>query len=288
MTKRSDYPKVPNKRLAEIADLSESIADENQAKDGSTDLEGLLKKKGITVSYGHYDDAFCGMIECIDHRFHIYCNLNQVGMRNSGRARFTIAHELGHYFIDDHRQSLIGGVQLHGSNIDYHPRNPIEQEADCFASSLLMPEGQIRKLVKRSSGLTSIMAIQRRHKASVMASAARYCRLDAEPIAIVHWKSDKYGWKLLSTAIREANLRKTIEKINEIDDGSATSRAMKGEEPPACGYFETATSASRWFPYVGEASRTNVLLKEQAIRLGDHGVLTALTLQPGEQLSGGW
>lgn len=279
----SEYPKVSKSRLGEIAALAEFIASENNAS-GFTDVEALVRRKRITMSHSNYGDAFCGLIECDKGRFHIYCNEDRVGRRDSGRGRFTIAHELGHFFVDDHRCCLMNGGALHGSNIDYHPRNPVEQEADCFASNLLMPEAMFRSAAKRPSGLGTIMTLKDRFGTSIMATALRYCELEIEPVAIIHWSPDGYGWKRLSRSFRSANCRKTIESIDQLDDGSATQQVLQGVEPGQPGFFQTTSLVSRWFPYANHGAENDAMLCESAIRLGRFGFLTVLSLRPGEQL----
>lgn len=63
---------------------------------------------------------------------------------NLGRKNFTIAHELGHYFL---------GHQLHQNSVfcnnddiveEGHQQNSIEREANYFASCFLMPEEKIK------------------------------------------------------------------------------------------------------------------------------------------------
>lgn len=69
--------------------------------------------------------------------------MNHAGIgrfRETNLHRFTLAHELGHYFIDQHRRGLEEGkVRSHGSVVEFESELPIEQEADTFAASLLMP-----------------------------------------------------------------------------------------------------------------------------------------------------
>lgn len=281
----SSYPKVSSVRLAEIAELAESIASENATQAGATDVEGLLRKKRITISYNDYGDDFCGLLEHKDGEFHIYCNTNQVKHARTGRARFTVCHELGHYFIDEHRQCLLAGVGLHGSDIDYHPRNPAEQEADCFASNLLMPEGVFRKIAIHPCGLKTILNLSDRLMASVTGTAVRYCELQVEPMAMVLWNEKGYAWKRLSQAFRAANCRKTIESVDLIDEGSATRQAMQGIEPGGEEFFSEVSAVSRWFPHTSPGSPADAILREEAIRLGDYGCLTVLTLERGETLS---
>lgn len=72
-------------RLSEIAELAEEVADE-YGSSGCIDLHTVLKANNITWSFGHYDDAFDGMLEHEEGMFHVYCNLNRVGTENSARG----------------------------------------------------------------------------------------------------------------------------------------------------------------------------------------------------------
>ena len=102
------YYELPHPRGLEIQELAEAVADEH-FPDRRIEPEELLKRKGITFNYGRYGDAFDGMLECENGAFHVYCNLERVGQPNSPRARFTFGHELGHYYIDEHRNALAAG-----------------------------------------------------------------------------------------------------------------------------------------------------------------------------------
>lgn len=66
-------------------------------------------------------------------------------INNNGRRHFTIAHELGHYFLSHH---LTQNSFYCSDNVileDGIWKNQIEQEANYFASCFLMPEEKIRK-----------------------------------------------------------------------------------------------------------------------------------------------
>ena len=60
---------------------------------------------------------------------------------NDGYHRFSIAHELGHFFVEGHLDyiPLVHGV--HRSR--YISQDRYEREADCFAAVLLMPEAPV-------------------------------------------------------------------------------------------------------------------------------------------------
>src|SRR5689334_23997225 len=55
----------------------------------------------------HYGNCFDGLLEYEAGEFHVYCNVDRGNIPGGARARFTLAHELGHYFIDEHRIALI-------------------------------------------------------------------------------------------------------------------------------------------------------------------------------------
>jgi len=57
------------------------------------------------------------------------------------KKKFTIAHELGHYFLQHREKSKTEEVVTVSFSGD---RNPEEQKMDVFASELLMPENMVR------------------------------------------------------------------------------------------------------------------------------------------------
>lgn len=119
---------------AAIADYAQRVGRDNDVYvDGKVDLDRLVAMFGGRIEYGdstealHVQDA---------GEFTIY--LPQ--FTSSARDRFTIAHELGHYFLH-YRLPRLSGVQSYGRG----QRNRIETEANVFASALLMPEPEFRQ-----------------------------------------------------------------------------------------------------------------------------------------------
>lgn len=109
-------------------------------------LDEIAEDEGIIVIYDNYgQNTFDGMTWYVPEQdiFYMHINTERGNTRNSRKGRFTLAHELGHYFIDHHRQALeCGKMQPHihrynpfGQNEDW----AIEREADEFAAQLLMP-----------------------------------------------------------------------------------------------------------------------------------------------------
>ena len=95
----------------EIADLAEDMGNRNLYR-GKVNLSKIAKKAGIELIYGHYANHFLGELVHSSRRFYIHLNLDKIPDKKSARMRFTIAHELGHYFIDSHRTKLSKGISL--------------------------------------------------------------------------------------------------------------------------------------------------------------------------------
>lgn len=268
---------VSEGRLDEVAELAEIVVDTHCPNDRA-DLELIARAKGITISYGRYADSFDGLLEHQAGRFHIYCNLDRVQTKHSPRARFTLAHELGHFFLDDHRNALAAGlVPSHPSQCDFQSRNPVEIEADHFAAALLMPTKQFARAARaKTRGLGAILSLAEQFGTSVTSTALRYVRLDVAPCAVVKWNPDGFAWKWCAPSMAEAGYRGTIRDPDKVPTDSPTGRALNAEQPRGAPYFRCGTVASAWFPTAWLGSRRDVILFEEAIRLGSFGVLTIL------------
>ena len=96
-------PYLTQERESEIDDFAEWLVDDRFAAGKQIEPIEIARSEGLDVISGHYEDKFDGLLEHDNGRFFIYCNLDRVESLNSTRARFTLAHELGHYYIDDHR-----------------------------------------------------------------------------------------------------------------------------------------------------------------------------------------
>ena len=126
----------PNKFIIE-KQVSEFRMDNGLSATEPITLKSLLLKLNILTVFRLLSDNFSGM--CLkdnsEHRF-MLINSNQT----RGRQHFTIAHELYHLYIEKKPTP-------HKCNPGCASKDPIEQCADMFASSLLMPEGGICQLI---------------------------------------------------------------------------------------------------------------------------------------------
>lgn len=157
-------------------------------------LDKIAKDEGLCVIYDNYGkDTFDGMTwyEPKLDRFFIHINIERGNTENSNKGRFTLAHELGHYFIDHHRLAMESGkMQPH-----IHCYNPfgkneewvIEREADCFAANLLMPLSQFKMDLEGkifSGQLIQLLAAK--YHVSFSACAIRYMHLNIVPIFLIY------------------------------------------------------------------------------------------------------
>ncbi len=266
-----------SRRSEEIVQLAEQVAQDHY-RGAAIDPVFIIESKGISLSFNHYGDFFDGMLEYRAGHFHIYCNLGRVEYPHSSRARFTLAHELGHYFIDEHRRALSsGGVLSHPSKCEFESKNLAEREADLFASNLLMPLGRFLQEARKSAlGLAGIRHLAGVFKTSITSTAIRYATCDVLPCAVLKWGDEGLSWKWLSSEAYRAQWGKAIQSLLDVPDDSATAVAKCGAESPPTGFFERGSTVSTWFHSVRPESSRNVLMIEQAMSLGRFGVLTFL------------
>lgn len=130
-----------NKEIEQIAD---DVLTQYLKKGGSYKaFEQIMADKNIKFREIKADStAFVGALTKANNgQFYIMVN-NSID--NSGRKNFTIAHELGHYFLS---HSLKQGTFYCFDNQiaeDVIYKDPIEQEANYFATCFLMPEQKIK------------------------------------------------------------------------------------------------------------------------------------------------
>jgi hypothetical protein len=268
----------------ELADLADAVLAEHGAGGKAVDPVPIVTSKGIRLVYGRYGEAFDGLLRHKAGRFSLFCNLDRVEAKKSRRARFTIAHELGHYFIAGHRNALRAGLAPHHRSFcEYESKLFVEQQADCFASNLLLPrEPFLKKAKSCSPGLGGVLSLSDHFDTSVTATAIRYASLGVTPCIVIKWNTGRFGWKWLAEDVYAAGYRKTIEEKAKVVPGSATDKAFATAAPPPERFFKSATTAAFWFPFVGAGSDRDVMLHEHAMPLGRFGVLTLLYPMDGK------
>lgn len=180
--------------------------------------EGRLLRTGGSDLGQRYD----GKLEYVPSRglFLLYYNTKyDVGLpdgEHHPRTRFSISHELGHYFIDHHHRSLRRGAKPHRSINEFRSSRQIEREADAFAASLMMPSAFARPMVNKSQlSMDRIDEIASHFGASIVSAAIRSVRLSDFPCALAGITGGVVAWMFVSEPLIQAGIYPKREGLPE-------------------------------------------------------------------------
>ena len=118
------------------------------------------------------------------------------------RTRFSISHELGHYFLDHHHSYLAHDGKPHPSLNEFRSLASIEREADAFAASLLLPTHLVRPRVNTCElSLDRIGRIATDFETSHVSTAIRSVRLSHFPCAVAGVRDGQVKWMFPSESL---------------------------------------------------------------------------------------
>jgi Zn-dependent peptidase ImmA (M78 family) len=124
--------------LQRIKDKTAAVLAANQIRAPYVNAFDIAAAEGIAIKYRKFqpkDQAVSGFYFSKDKA--IYLNAEEPSVRQL----FTVAHELGHYFLG-HKPDEYGVYRRH--QLTEGTKHVNEIEADCFAANLLMPENMIK------------------------------------------------------------------------------------------------------------------------------------------------
>jgi uncharacterized protein DUF955 len=199
---------------------------------------------------------------------------------NEGFLRFTIAHELGHYFLDGHYEYIFSdGTGRHQSDSGFTSEDRCEREADTFAAALLMPEKLFRASPAwNKPGLKAIETLAESCGTSLTATAIRYARLSDDPVTVVFSIGDRVQFSFMSKTLKDRRDLTWIKKNTALPEGTATARFNRDQSNVAKTRRVVSTSTMEtWFNGGGDSE-----LNEEVIGLGAYG--RTLTVLWGESL----
>jgi len=252
---------------ATINELSREVLQIHERWRLPVDPFEIAKDEDIQLAPGNYSEGFDARIEFVPEakRFVIYYRDEGAG-RPRGRVHFSIAHELGHFYLPHHRQQLLAG-QMHNSNSDFRSIQRHEQEADEFAANLLMPRdlfvGEVARFIQRVCTLAELAQLaEQRLKTSLTSTARRYCQCDIEACSIVFSDSGIVRWAMHSEDMKAKNMR-YIPINTGLPIGSRTKELCdRSSEASSNGASEGVVNASLWFenPYCESVWEDGLLL----------------------------
>ena len=236
----------------------------------------IAKEEGIELAPGEYGQGFDARIEFIPSAktFILFFKSPGAG-RTEGRVRFSLAHELGHYYIASHREYLLRGNN-HNSVADFRSKDPREAEADEFAASLLMPHelfaGELKVRRLQSCTLKDLRRLADEvFKTSITSTVRRYCQFDWEACAMIVSKAGRVVWAFHSQSMRAIGMT-FVAGGTAVATTTPTAKLLGKLKGTDNAFAEGEVDAEMWYerPY-----RRN--LWEEAMPLGNTGlVLTFL------------
>jgi hypothetical protein len=178
-------------QLTELAEYTAAIFRTRNV----TRLDDLANLEQLTISYDHYEQAFDGILVMDDDYWHVHIDLDGGNAAGSPKGRFTLAHELAHYIIEDHQRGIANGEFLHASKFDVKRADPRERDADYFAGVILMPH-KLFRAVKTPRGFTieTIFLLAKEFQTSFLATILRFCEIGTHSICVVFSQGNKVKW----------------------------------------------------------------------------------------------
>lgn len=135
----------------QIYTLAEKFAEATSYTPGETDIIEYVKKQlHGKIEYTDTPKDSAGGSISVDSRDNFTIFLSKATSHK--RDVFTIAHELGHYFL----HSRLGEIKLKANRSE--DIDEAEREANSFAAAFLMPEKKLRKIYAEKDGNISALA----------------------------------------------------------------------------------------------------------------------------------
>ncbi len=225
------------------------------------DLRAIVNAEGIFIQEQNLT-THDGRLICDNEAGIITINKN---LKEAGQKNFTIAHELGHFILDNRKKTSCTRIDIMSANA-----MDAEKEANIFAAELLMPEEWVRQEVQwNGSGIDVLKQMSVKFAVSLSAGGIRYTQTGKMPMVLIATKDDKVIW---SSVNKDFTFRfiKTGQKTNPYSDVFVHYRGERITDEP----HEIISDA--WFQndfnFVPE-----VRLMEQNLVMPNYGiVLTTL------------
>ena len=196
---------------------AEKVVKEHDIATLPVDPIALARSLGIEVrAKPTHTQGVSGMLLRSGNRFGIAyaTHIDNIGFQN-----FSVAHELGHYFLSGHIDAVLADGDVHESRAGFASGNRYEMEADHFAAGLLMPRLLFMEAMRTSGeGLTAIEKLASLCRTSLTATGIRYVQCSRDPLAIVLSTGSQINYCFMSDALKE------VKGLNWIRKGEGLSR----------------------------------------------------------------
>lgn len=237
-----------NAREAALA-KGEEIAKANGFAKGPVDpfLVVASERGQVHAEGDDFRDAFDGRLSFHNGRFLLIFNTRYNAWSRNGthhpKVRFTVAHELGHYFLDRHREFLVNRRLPIESFTEFESQREVERQADAFAAGLLMPRYLVAPVINADTEATveSVKMAAAQFDVSLTSMMVRWTQLSDFPCATLCVRDGRIQWGFVSEAFRNCRLWKAKRSV------AINGRDAKAflAEDPSCGVFREGRGTGR-------------------------------------------
>lgn len=151
------------------------------------------------------------------------------GIGYETRKRFTVAHEIGHFFMPHHQAEVFRCV---GRDIQsYKSNKKQENEANEFAAELLLPTAELDSLLLHPPTMDLIQEFSELYGTSLTATAVKIAEVTCERIVIILSDNGEIKWFRKSSSfpywINKGPLHKWIYAYDYFVDGHLADGPQK-------------------------------------------------------------
>lgn len=189
-------------------------------------------------------------------------------IENEPFQRFSVAHELGHYFLPGHPEAVFDDRGVHESRAQFVSKDRYEMEADGFAAGLLMPRHLFYPALARAGqGLEAIESLAAVCMTSLHATAIRYAQCTRDAVAVVVSNGNHIDHCFMSEALKAVDGINWIRKRELLSESVPTYRFNQDTaNVRAAKRIEDSSSLQDWF-----GGHRSVPVSEDIIGLGRYG-----------------
>jgi hypothetical protein len=144
---------------------------------------------------------------------------------SEGFQRFSVGHELGHYFLDGHIDHVLPKDGIHVSHAGFVSADTYELEADHFSAGLLMPAAPFKKaLARRNPGLETVEFMAGLCRTSLTATSIRCAELSDDAIAVIVSTGQAIDYCFMSDAMKSLPQLTWLRKGSSVPKNTETAR----------------------------------------------------------------
>jgi hypothetical protein len=260
-----------------IEAAAQEVLEALEISSGPVDPLEIARLEGIHLAPGDYGGCFDSRIEYRTRdgrgRFFVFYAEQAGAWRPEGRVRFSVGHELGHFYLPEHREYVLTG-RWHGSHTGFVSEERTEREADLFAAALLMPRPRfIDEVQLRCGGKCSMKNLEELasgvFQTSLTSTAIRYVHMNLEPCAVLVSANGRIRSAVISESMRERGFtfiprNSAVPSVSVTARVCDTRRTAKGHQDSEVWFPESRRSVPFWVE-ARQLGRTKLVLTLLAV-----------------------